>query len=341
MYSKLISVIIPVYNTEKYLRKCLDSVINQTYKNLEIIIINDGSTDDSGLIIKEYVTIDNRIIAKEQNNKGLSVVRNIGVEIASGEYIVFVDSDDWIEPNLCEVALNRILENSADVALWSYYSDYETKSIKRNIFEDSILMPQKKILKNIIGPSDTLLNKPESIDSLSSACLKMYKTSIIKKNNIYFVDTNKIGTEDLLFNIEYFSHIGYAITIPKPLYHYRKTNVSSLSSTYRENLLNKWTLLFETIRKKIANNPDYEKALNNRIVFNTLGLGLNELSSTYSYKQKFINLKKIINSQMVITSCKNFSFKYLPIHWKLFYGAVKYRFTFLYFLLLMLIKKMI
>ena len=112
-----ITVIVPVYNVENYLNKCLDSLINQTYKNLEIIVINDGSTDNSGEICQEYAQKDNRIIYVEQENGGLSDARNAGLERMTGSYVTFVDSDDWVEPDYVEVLHNKLIGYQADIAI--------------------------------------------------------------------------------------------------------------------------------------------------------------------------------------------------------------------------------
>ena len=114
-----ITVIVPVYNVENYLNKCLDSLINQTYKNLEIIVINDGSTDNSGEICQEYAQKDNRIIYIEQENGGLSDARNTGLERMTGSYVTFVDSDDWVEPDYVEVLYNKLLQLEIIVSLMS------------------------------------------------------------------------------------------------------------------------------------------------------------------------------------------------------------------------------
>ena len=122
----LISVIVPVYNVEPYLRKCLDSILNQTYRNLEIIIVDDGSTDDSGKICDEYH--DSRIQVFHTENRGLSAARNLGLDHAAGQYIGFVDSDDWIEPDMYEVLLNKALETGADVVECGVYITSQNKT---------------------------------------------------------------------------------------------------------------------------------------------------------------------------------------------------------------------
>jgi glycosyltransferase involved in cell wall biosynthesis len=117
----LISIVIPVYNTAKYLPRCIESIINQTYKNLEIIIVDDSSTDDSGKIADEYSKKDSRIIIIHQENRGISIARNKAIEVATGDFIGFVDSDDYIEIDMYELLLNTIKEYNADIVQCSYY----------------------------------------------------------------------------------------------------------------------------------------------------------------------------------------------------------------------------
>ena len=129
----LISVIIPVYNTEKYLFTCVNSVIAQTYQNVEIIIVDDGSTDNSGLLCDELSENDERIIVEHKINGGLSSARNHGLSKANGKYIVFVDSDDWIEKETIEYAYTNMMKTDADLVIWGYYADFEdiNQHIKR------------------------------------------------------------------------------------------------------------------------------------------------------------------------------------------------------------------
>lgn len=129
MNNPTISVIVPVYNVEPYLRQCLDSIVNQTYPNIEILIVDDGSPDRCGEICDEYAENDSRITVIHQENAGLSAARNAALDIARGEYIMFVDSDDWVEPTFCEKALEMALEYQVEIAIFGYYSTYQNKSI--------------------------------------------------------------------------------------------------------------------------------------------------------------------------------------------------------------------
>lgn len=147
----MVSVIVPVYNVKPYLRKCLDSVVGQTYRNLEILIVDDGSTDGSGSICDEYTSDDNRVRVIHQINKGLSEARNSGIDIATGEYILFVDGDDWIEPSTVECLLQACVENEADVSCCGHYKEFVDRTTAHplatelKIYEgDEIVIPAMK-----------------------------------------------------------------------------------------------------------------------------------------------------------------------------------------------------
>ena len=127
----MISIIVPVYNVESYLRKCLDSILAQTYRDLEILVVDDGSTDGSGAICDEYAGKDDRIKVFHTENKGLSCARNLGLDSANGDWIGFVDSDDWIELDMYEVLLRKAEKTGADVVECGVYEEHSDETIKR------------------------------------------------------------------------------------------------------------------------------------------------------------------------------------------------------------------
>ena len=128
----LVSVIVPIYNVEKYLNKCVDSIVNQTYKNLEIVLVDDGSTDDSGKICDEYAGKDSRIKVVHKENGGLSDARNNGIDISNGRYLAFIDSDDWIEPNMIEKMYSNAIENNADISVCQYEIVHSREAVINN-----------------------------------------------------------------------------------------------------------------------------------------------------------------------------------------------------------------
>ena len=129
-----ISIIIPAYNVEKFIAKCLDSVITQNYKNLDIIVVDDGSKDKTGSIIDDYATKDDRICVVHQPNGGLPNARNTGIKYAKGDYVMFLDSDDWIEPTCCEIVADEIQREKADLVFFEYYKEYKNKTVQMKTY---------------------------------------------------------------------------------------------------------------------------------------------------------------------------------------------------------------
>lgn len=154
MEGNLISVIVPIYNTEKYLEKCITSILDQSYHNLEVILINDGSTDNSEEICNRFQEIDKRIIVKYQENSGVSVARNQGLKIAKGDFISFVDSDDYLHPEMLERLWNYLKEYNADIAMCDFFKVFDGKLIEQ-CYEKNIVkqLDSVQALKRLFGSS--------------------------------------------------------------------------------------------------------------------------------------------------------------------------------------------
>ena len=222
-----ITVVVPVYNVESYLRKCLDSIIAQTYKNIEIIIVNDGSTDASGEICKEFVEIDHRIIYIEQENAGLSAARNTGLENMSGDYVTFVDSDDWIELDYVETLYKKIVEYQADIAVGNYYSFNESEGMFYfHILGDSYY---EKVYDNVSIFENLYESQEMKNFALISAWGKLYKARLFEQLRF---DVGKLG-EDGYLNQKIYLLAEKIVYIHKGIYSYRIRN-NSLSRTWTE-----------------------------------------------------------------------------------------------------------
>ncbi len=172
-----ISVIIPVYNVENYLKQCLDSVVNQTLKDIEIICIDDGSTDNSSTLCDDYALIDSRIKVIHQINKGLGGARNTGLKYATGEYILFLDSDDWVKRSTCEIMLNKAIEIDADIVLSGETLYYENTNIYKSGWRD---------FKNYNNIEE--ISESNFIKTFTPAWARLYSKSFIKKYNLQFVE---------------------------------------------------------------------------------------------------------------------------------------------------------
>lgn len=343
-----ISIIVPVYNGEKYLNTCLNSLSNQTYRNIEIICVNDGSTDNSKKILKEFKNKDSRFKIINQKNAGVSSARNKGNEYVTGKFIMYLDSDDWIDPEACQVALNELLASKADVILWTYTREFGERSAPKYIFEEKRVVFKEnnmdKLRQRFFGLVGNELQHPENADSVVPVWGKLYKSSLILNNNIKFIDTKIVGTsEDALFNIEVFRHVKKAIYIEKFFNHYRKTNETSFTTGYKKELPNQWNQLFTIMANYIKDenlNKTYTEALNNRIVLSIIGLGLNEVKSNNKISLKFKNIKSIISSPKYKKAIEGFNLNYLPFHWKVFFFATKHKITFVVYFMLMSINKL-
>ena len=231
----LVSVIIPVYNVERYLAQCLDSVSHQTYQNLEIICVNDGSRDGSPDILRRYADEDARIQVIDKANGGVSRARNDALDCARGEYIMFVDSDDWVEPDACENAVNAMREYGADIVMWSYVSETENRSSRKVIFPETTVFEKEevraKLHRRFVGAMGEELSHPELVDSLCPVWGKLYRRSLIQKSGARFVDLAEIGSyEDGFFNLEVFGKADRVVYLAAYLYHYRRDGSSSVTS---------------------------------------------------------------------------------------------------------------
>lgn len=325
--NKLVSIVLPVYNVEKYLPKCLDSVVSQSYKNIEIICVNDGSPDGSEKIIADYIKKDSRIILINQKNQGLSGARNTGLEKATGEYIVFLDSDDWIDPETVEVALAEAEKEAAQLVMWSYIREFPDASLPKDVFDEGRIVFDGDALTNrlhqrMAGLTGEELSDPGNADSAVTAWGKMYKTECIR--DCRFVDTKIIGTEDALFSLMALCNIKKAVFINRHFNHYRKDNETSLTRKYKQQLFSQWQELYLRMGKVIEeNNLPFEDALNNRVALSIIGLGLNELINTTSHFEKMKKLKSILLSPRYKKAYANLPIKYFPVHWKLFFALCK------------------
>lgn len=327
--NSLISIIVPVYNTENYLEKCLLSLVNQTYKNIEIIIIDDGSPDNSMNIIQKFVLADNRTKVISQKNQGLSGARNTGINNANGDYIMFIDSDDWIEIDTCEKSIIASEKYNADVVFWPYIKEFFDSQKDNYLFDKTeIIWSEKNInqlSRRMVGLVGDELANPQSIDNLVTAWGKLYKKSVI--GDVRFTDTKIIGTEDALFNIEVFLGINSAVYIPDLLSHYRKDNESSLTHNYKEKLVSRWKEMYSRIKILLDRNDmsrEYYDALKNRICFGLIGLGINLAEDKkMSFKEKKKEIYNILSMNHYQIALKDLDFSYLPIQWKVFFKLAK------------------
>jgi glycosyltransferase involved in cell wall biosynthesis len=263
----IISIIVPIYNTEKYLKKCIDSLINQTYKNIEIILINDGSKDNSHNIVSSYR--DKRIKYYKKENEGIGKTRNFGIDKATGDYLMFIDSDDYISKDCCEKFYNKIKKSKADIVVSDFYKDINGKYeyIKIDDFEDSNLKDNSSLLVKINpGP-----------------CNKVYKRELVINNNIRFNEQYKY--EDSPFVIESLIKAKKIVKLNEALSYYCIHNNSE--TTVRDDRVFDIIKIIDIIREKAK---DYNYLKNDLDKFTV------DLITNYTIQQRYQKNKKVRNS---------------------------------------------
>ena len=240
----LLSIIIPVYNVEKYLSRCIDSVLAQSIKDYEIILVDDGSTDRSGEICDQYARRDGSISVIHKQNGGLASARNAGILTASGKWVAFVDSDDWITPSFVEECSRIVKKYSVcDAISFGYFIDYtESNSTLHRAYKTDKYFPKESL------PSAVL--EMEEPGMFNSVCNKCYRRELLEAHQVRFAEKMEPG-EDLLFNCAYFSVVSSCALSSKELYHYMRQGEATLTKRYDPKLTEKVDV-FDSARKQLC-----------------------------------------------------------------------------------------
>ena len=338
-----VSVIVPVYNAERTLAKCLDSLLAQTHGDIEVIVVNDGSTDGSAALIEGYRSKDRRVRVIHKTNGGVSSARNAGLALVAGEFTAFVDSDDWASPEMVEILLSEAVAAQADIVLCTYMREYETHSVEKRFDQPervtySPAETRSVLLCRLVGPLGRDLARPENLDSLGTVWGKVYRTSLLNDHRLRFVDLLEIGTnEDGLFNMQAFAVARKTVFIRKALYHYRRDNPGSITSAYRPRLRQQWERLFDRIGTFIRENslpPAFGEALSNRRAICLFGLARNVLQNGRGFSHRYRSIKNLLKDKVLSVAVRNLPLAFFPVHWKMLFLFAKRRMTLPFYLML-------
>ena len=329
MTEKLVSVIIPVHNVEEYLEQCLDSVISQTYHNLEIILINDSSTDKSGDICKKYQSKDNRIKYFETDFKSAGKNRNFGIKKSTGAYIVFFDSDDYVEEDMIEKLYLQIEKSNSDAVFCAYTNEYKNSkeivyqgSESENIFDYAQIKNELIYNSIYVGSYKTKL-------PLYAVWNGMYKLEIINKNQIEFLDENDIFSEDSVFNFEYLTKCKRVSVINDALYIHRMFNQNSICNIYNEryNKIDDWyNKILDLAKENKLNIANTKKFLQERYVnFTIAKINQSVLLSKETCFVKIKMIKKVCNNLILSDALANIDINSRPAKRKIYFNMIKYK----------------
>lgn len=261
----LISLIVPIYNVEGFLPRCLDSIIKQEYQNLEIVLVNDGSTDQSGLICDQYAEKDERFIVFHKENGGVSSARNVGLNKANGNYIGFVDPDDWIEPNMINKLYELIIQHNADIAMCGYVKeDINGLPISRPVELSTKILNKEETLNSILNPNDFR----------GFLCNKLFSVDLFREKSLY-LDEDVHFCEDLLFCCQAILESKQIVYDSTPYYHYiihnnnaSKSNFSLKKLTALDSLDNIINLLNDQKGIELEQYKNYYMHLNISLLMN-------------------------------------------------------------------------
>lgn len=304
-----ISVVVSVYNVEKYLHQCIDSIVNQSYAELEIILVDDGSTDNSFQICKDAMAIDSRIIAITQENGGVSTARNTGIKISSGDYITFVDSDDWLDRNMYQFMANVVQFNpDVDVVMCDFVTVQDDAAVKVSSHLPAGFFSKKDIIRNIYP---TLLVR-EDFGRLPviSACTCLFNKALFAKHSIHF-DVSLRYSEDYLFMAEVILHADSYYYIKDYYgYNYRQYG-ESRSKKYQPEWWNTLRSLNNKLNELVTDSSefDFTRQLKLQLIHSALFLSTTIYNNEDMPRvQKLVLLKKLFNDTDLKAAYSNLTF---------------------------------
>lgn len=323
MEETLISIIIPVYNAEKYLPRCIESLLNQTYKKIEIVLVNDSSTDNSAAICERYTKLDSRIYYYSKANEGAGIARNFGISKANGDYIGFCDADDYVEPDMYE-KLIKAVSNKFDIA-YCLHTNEKMAAVKTGAIK---VFNKDNIWDLIVGEVGSKPNEKNDYLYGSAVWRGLYKKSIISDNNLMFLSERVIGSEDLIFNLEYLKYCNNAIYVMDELYRHCENNDSMTHSKMHFNIENE-IKLYNKIDEVLSINPqgDYMLELN-RFFIKRLRNAIIRISKETSLKDFFVdyaNIKRILNDEKLREVEYSYPYKQLPFKQRVFMCCMRER----------------
>ena len=322
-----VSVVVPVYNVERYLAQCVDSILQQTYTPYEIILVDDGSTDNSGKIADEYAEKYKIIRVIHKENAGLGYARNTGIENARGNWIVFLDSDDYFTPHLLEKLVVAQQEYAADLVVGGYERIDESGNIVGGLkYNDAVYsgeLIKKDLLPRLLGSA------PDKSDSISmSACNALFSLNIIKKKHIRFPTERYVISEDLFFDYDYYSSADRIVLISNTEYKYRVTT-GSLTKKYRGDRYQLCKNLYNEMLLRIDNNkfPRSYKIRLMRSMFNYWRMCLAQEKRSVSgktYAEQRKSISELCRDDLTKTILKQYPMQRLGKKQKIFLFFVKY-----------------
>lgn len=319
-------IIIPIYNCESYIQRCIRSIILQNKDNLHLILVDDGSTDNSGRICDSFGRKYSCVEVIHVRNNGVSNARNVGLKAAKGDYFTFIDADDWISSNYFNIASKEIKLNSPDILMFPFKRVYPHSVIKGNyyfgrynhIFNSCDTFYY--VYRRLFGLIGNELSSPLSLENISPVWGKFYKTELFK--NIHFVNRNEICSEDTWFNICCFRNANKTDYCFEAIYYYNKRNLSSAVNTYNKDMFDEYKKLYKLMELAITKEglpQEFTEAFNNRIVLNQVTMLRNITNSELSILTKLQLTREILQDPIYERAYLIFPLSKLPFTYRVLF----------------------
>ena len=337
MTTPKVSIVVPVYNTERYLKRCMDSVLTQTLQDIEIILVDDGSKGPCALLCDEFAAADARVKVIHKQNGGLGFARNTGMEAATGEYVGFVDSDDYIDPQMYEILYTAAKKNGADLAVsgicfvgGNMFSQTDDR-IPKSYFEEETRFSGEGMKTLLLGVVGALPHEPDDCRYGASVCKNIFRMDLIREKNLAFESERVILSEDTLFMVDFLQNSTCAVGVPGAFYCYCR-NEDSLSKSYNPQRFPKSLVFLKELERRVALTVSKEEY---GIYLQRLTQGFGrilcsqEIVHAKDVKQKFSllrrRLKEICTCQEIGQVLKVYPWHRLPVKQAAFAFCMKYR----------------
>lgn len=325
-----VSVIVPVYNVEKYLDRCIESLLKQSLKEIEIILIDDGSPDKCPMMCDKYAKMYENIVVIHKQNAGLGMARNSGMEIARGEYIAFVDSDDYVDEDMCYKLYNVAKNNKAEIVIaGSYYSESDCKKtqITSDTNEEMVFTGEDTRLLALYM-TGSLPDNPLDVEYAMCVWKGIYSKQLIEQYNIHFVSERELISEDLIFHYDILQYAQKVTIVPGCFYHYCLNN-ESLTKVYNKERFCKNIQLYDYVTKLLKKRgyPKDSKIYAERLMLARTRVCIEQIVKHYGVfhmktRQEILN---ICNNEVLTEILKNYPIYKLPIKQRIFTYMIKFR----------------
>lgn len=342
MKKGLVSIVLPIYNVEKYLDRCMNSVVNQSYKNLEIIMVDDGSKDASCQICDEWQMKDNRVKVIHKENQGLGMARNTGIENATGEYICFVDSDDYIALDTIERLYSVVSKEDADVVTYGYrrinqygeVTDIVIPQTSKSVYVGNEVFDE--FLPDIISRNP---NTGKETWLWMSACAAMFSLQLITQTKWRFVSEREIISEDVYSLLWLYRNVSKVCVVSSAFYNYCENDTISLTRSFKPERFEQNKFFYKECIKA-SDILGYSEEIRSRLSYpflgNTVGAMKRIAISDCCLKNKIIAMKQIINDDIFCTVVSNLNISKETTLRKILYYSFKKRYVFIAYVLIYL-----